>query len=178
MARVAEPALAEARRIGAKTFVSAKPCIRGHIGPFHTSNGSCAECTRLRGAKWKAENREHRLSYNRAYTGRWRQSEANRARLEASSRKWREDNKPLIAARSALRRARILKRTPAWADKQAIRCMYEIAHRISKCTGLEWHVDHVLPLNGREVSGLHIHTNMQIIPAKANHTKSNKMVLA
>src|SRR5262249_57098438 len=48
--------------------------------------------------------------------------------------------------------------TPAWADKQAIRAIYEQAQRIARETGQKMHVDHIIPLKGRLVTGRHIQT--------------------
>jgi hypothetical protein len=44
----------------------------------------------------------------------------------------------------------------------------------TKMTGIEWHVDHIIPLQGKNVSGLHTPYNLQVIPASWNTAKGNK----
>lgn len=66
------------------------------------------------------------------------------------------------------------KRTPSWADRGLMLGFYRIARRISQCTGIRFHVDHIIPLCGRLVSGLHVPANLRVIPAKINVHKSSK----
>lgn len=76
--------------------------------------------------------------------------------------------------RSARRRAIELHAYPAWANPQAIAAVYAECKRLSKETGIEHHVDHIVPLLGRTVCGLHVEGNLQILPAQENLRKSNK----
>jgi 5-methylcytosine-specific restriction endonuclease McrA len=77
-------------------------------------------------------------------------------------------------ADSAARRASKNNATPSWADNTAIKQIYEDCIFINKKTGIKHEVDHIVPLRGQYVSGLHIHSNLQIIEAKKNRSKSNK----
>jgi hypothetical protein len=86
-----------------------------------------------------------------------------------------EQNKHLYIARSNKRRAVKLSATPAWADLNAIKAIYKQSMQISIETGIEHHVDHIIPLQGKKVSGLHVESNLQIIPAKQNLSKANKL---
>lgn len=72
------------------------------------------------------------------------------------------------------RRAAILKRTPPWANQGAIRKIYDEALKLEKETGLVYHVDHIVPLQGRLVSGLHVENNLQILTEGENISKSNR----
>jgi hypothetical protein len=67
---------------------------------------------------------------------------------------------------SRLREIAEARQTPKWADRKAIRDFY-----INKPEG--HHVDHVIPLQGKNVSGLHVPSNLKIIPAIENMRKSN-----
>jgi len=64
--------------------------------------------------------------------------------------------------------------TPVWADLQAIKEIYKKAHKLKKETGENWHVDHIVPLKGKIVSGLHVEYNLQILTATENCKKSNR----
>lgn len=55
-----------------------------------------------------------------------------------------------------------------------IRAFYNEAARLTWRTGTPHHVDHVIPLQGQNVSGLHVPENMRVIPALENIRKSNK----
>jgi hypothetical protein len=67
---------------------------------------------------------------------------------------------------------------PPWADREAIAMFYTVARRVTRCTGIPFHVDHIVPLRGRTVSGLHVHTNLQVIPKAMNMRKSNRLEAA
>lgn len=77
-------------------------------------------------------------------------------------------------ADSAARRAGIDRATPAWADRAAIKAVYQECIYTSSATGINHEVDHIIPLNGALVSGLHVHWNLAVIPATENRFKSNK----
>ena len=74
------------------------------------------------------------------------------------------------------RRADILKRTPVWLtedDLWMVEQAYELAALRTRLFGFDWHVDHIIPLRGKRVSGFHTIDNLQVIHAAENIKKSN-----
>ncbi len=65
-------------------------------------------------------------------------------------------------------RCRKLNRMPLWADEDAINEVFKT------CSGDGFHIDHVIPLQGDLVSGLHVENNLQQLTVKENCQKSNK----
>lgn len=81
---------------------------------------------------------------------------------------------------TAKRRAARIKRTPKWLTKDdlwLIKQAYELAALRTKQFGFKWHVDHIIPLQGKLVSGLHVIENLQVIPGTENIKKYNKVIL-
>jgi hypothetical protein len=72
-------------------------------------------------------------------------------------------------------------RTPAWLtpeDLWLIEEFYETAAERTKSTGVQWHVDHMIPLRGKTVSGLHVPGNLQVILGTENSRKGNRVIHA
>jgi hypothetical protein len=82
----------------------------------------------------------------------------------------------VFRARDAKRRAMQTHQTPAWADLKEIRRIYALAERITKSTGVKHEVDHIVPLGGKKVSGLHVSYNLRVIPLKENRSKFNRLI--
>jgi hypothetical protein len=82
-------------------------------------------------------------------------------------KRWYEKNKSKQLAKSNMEKAARLQRIPSWADLDAIKEFY-----INRPEG--HHVDHIVPLRGKTISGLHTLKNLQYLPAKENLSKGNK----
>lgn len=147
-----------------------------------------AEVAKARTIKWREDNRERMLAGNKeryqknkekqaAYYEEVYQDPEKRKERAERSRQWRKDNPDKLLAQIAYRRAKKLKATPAWADKDAILAIYKECVRLTKETGIQHHVDHIIPLNGALVSGLHVESNLQILTAEENIKKNNKFNL-
>ena len=80
-------------------------------------------------------------------------------------------------ARYSKYRAKKLSAFPNWLDEDElwlIEEIYELAQHRTRITRVKWDVDHIIPLQGNTVSGLHIPQNLQVIPAKYNQIKGNR----
>jgi len=108
---------------------------------------------------------------DRAYY--WRDPEKYRGK----TLRWMRENPEKVNALIAKRTADKLRRTPKWADMRAIEAVYEAAARMRSETGIGYDVDHVIPLRGRLVSGLHVAENLQILERRANARKGNRFVI-
>jgi len=82
-----------------------------------------------------------------------------------------------INAKNRARKAAKKCRTPAWSteiDFERMENEYRLAGLLTKITGTSWEVDHIIPLQGKLVSGLHVPSNLRAIPAFANRSKHNR----
>jgi hypothetical protein len=119
------------------------------------------------------QNRDACITQAKAYAA------GNRERVNENSRRWRERNKAKVLALTNARRAAKDQRTPAWdAELTALAVVeaHDLATRREAVTGFSWHVDHVIPLRGKTVCGLHVWSNLAVIPAAINVRKNNKLL--
>jgi hypothetical protein len=128
----------------------------------------------FRAKSWTESNPEKRseiLAKNR---------KVNAEARNAYNRDWFSKNSDKRSAYQAKRRAVLLQRTPKWLtqdDLWMIEEAYELAKKRTEMFGFEWHVDHVIPLQGKKVSGFHVPSNIQVIPGLENVRKNASFVL-
>jgi len=118
--------------------------------------------------KWRDANRDTVIAY-----ARFRREFFPEAITEAN-RKYRDANKEVYATATAKRRATLLNAFAGWADAEVINLFYEFALLLSEAAGEPYEVDHIVPLQGELVSGLHVETNLRVVPQRVNRQKSNK----
>ena len=73
-------------------------------------------------------------------------------------------------------RANKLKQTPPWSDMKKVRKIYDLCHEMNKTSTCNFQVDHIYPIQGENVKGLHVWYNLMIIPARMNQSKANKII--
>lgn len=187
---------AEARTAGLRHYFTGKPCKRGGIAKRLVIDGQC-KCDSCKVVKaeyqatyypgWAEENKaeldsyqaEYRTANSRrrvAYNSIWKTENPERyAALQAA---YRSRNPEKGAANTAMRRARLAMATPIWLTDEhhrQIALIYAERERITGISGVIHHVDHIVPLRGCGVCGLHVPWNLQVIPANDNMKKSNKV---
>ena len=166
---------------GRSTYFTGKVCKHGHLSERHVVDNSCVRCRLIA----KEARREKNAEYART-----RRAVALKIDPEGTRKKWREDQRRLRRespeqyrkmdrksgrtkrmthprrklADVRARQVAKIQRTPAWADLVGIRLFYEACPE-------GHHVDHILPLRGKKVSGLHVLENLQYLPALENQTK-------
>ena len=116
-------------------------------------------------------NIEKRTAQAKAYR------EANKEKVKGWDIAYRNTNRDKVNAKLAKRRAAKINRTPGWLNKEdlgKIQEFYKEAQKKKEETGEEWHVDHIIPLQGKNISGLHVPDNLQVIRAKDNLSKHNR----
>ncbi len=176
--------VAEARRIGSKFYFTGKPCKHGNVDLRLASAGicRCSDC-RLMYSRRAGEHQKMNALQANANAKEWRKKNPERAALHkrnqnakiARGEAVRSEGCPAKRLfRNAMRRESARRATPPWADKEAIREIYMEAGK-RRAAGQDVHVDHVIPLQGKDVCGLHIAENLQIIPATENLRKHNRM---
>ena len=161
----------------------------------------CKECNKAHAKAGYHKNHEKNREVRKAYHERMkddpaykqavyenvkRWKEENREAVNVNAKRWRDENpektRGYIKAQAANRKAALIKRrlkmekaTPAWADMAAMQAFYDEAQRLTAETGEQYHVDHIIPLQGETVTGLHCEANLQVIPAAENIRKGNRL---
>ena len=118
---------------------------------------------------WYVANKE--LCVSRAKAWKAANPEKAKASARAKQARIRATQPGLVNAATAKRKAHIKQATPPWANEFFIAEAYDLAAKREQVCGGKWHVDHVIPLRGKLVSGLHVETNLQVIRAGVNQRK-------
>jgi hypothetical protein len=121
---------------------------------------SCKVCKNEGNNKYHSKNRSKEAEYSKKYfqtVGKFQKAK--------------------IAEISARRKANKLLATPKWLSSNnllAIKCKYSVAAMLTKHSGKAYAVDHIVPLQGKTVCGLHVPWNLQVITAEENFKKGNR----
>lgn len=136
-----------AQKLKLVRYYTGKACKFGHLSERFTSTGGCKECIVCRVVTWRNHNRATHNARNRVY---------------------RQNNLRLMVAKMQKYRATKLNAMPSWVDISELKEIYQ------NCPS-GFQVDHVVPLRGKNVSGLHVPWNLQYLTPQDNQRKSNKL---
>lgn len=160
----------EAKEQGLNKYFTGKPCKRGHIAERTVGCRSCLGCkkARMRLDYWASpeKHREYHRQYEAQPERKAKRSEAKRSSHgRALGRSYAAKRRELVSAQSAL--------TELFNEE--IQAIYKACVSKNKETGIDHHVDHIVPITNNIICGLHVPWNLQIIPAKENLSKGNKL---
>ena len=169
--------------MSAATYMPKKHCRHGQLAPRRKSCGhcTCVQCLAMHSKRNSASQKRHPAQH-RARVDKWQAANPDKVKRTAAIHRQKvrdgELPKPVMPPGlknyyNQLRRRHIKRATPPWADLKAIRAVYREAGR-RRAAGEDVHVDHIHPLRGKNSSGLHVHWNLQIIPAFENLSKGNR----
>lgn len=147
---------------------------------------TCKDCANRRAREWNAANKERKKQTNKAhyennkgpYLERGRNStwaKNNRERVRELSRlNYRLNNG---AAKSAMSHRTRRVAAPPWLTedhKKEIEGFYWLAKDLKAVSGQDYHVDHIIPIKGKTICGLHVPWNLQVLPSDVNISKGNR----
>jgi 5-methylcytosine-specific restriction endonuclease McrA len=101
---------------------------------------------------------------------------ANPEKRAEIAQAYRKRNPDKMREYVSARRAVLMKAIPKWADRKAIRAVYAAAVKATQETGIRHDVDHIVPLRGKNVCGLHVPWNLQVLTATENKRKFTSLV--
>jgi hypothetical protein len=120
---------------------------------------------------WRASNPHYRVM-KRIAGAAWKGK--NRERVLECGRLWRSANRSSLTSQEGARRSLKMNATPAWADQFIISEIYDLADLRTCATGINWQVDHIVPLKSAIVCGLHCEANLRVVTAFENSSKGNR----
>ena len=141
-------------------------------------DGLQSHCKFCRSERRKADylkNKDREIELSKV----WTKNNPEAVKAKTVKHRQSEHGSAYYNAKNAKHRARKLSATPEWLtpeDHNDIKAMYLLAKKFEGLCGIKYHVDHIVPLKGENVCGLHVPWNLQLLPASINISKSNKYV--
>ena len=127
--------------------------------------------------RYKERHRQYRLRNVEKERLRARERrQKHKEKISAYNKKYKAENRALYAACEKARYAKKMSAMPDWVDSAAMASIYAEARQATIDTGIKHEVDHIVPLQGRGVCGLHVPWNLQVLTKIENVRKSNRLI--
>jgi len=162
-------ARADAQAKGLPRYYTGIACKHGHLAERYTANKTCCECANAIANKTKSKDRAKYTASSVAWAKQNPQKtfeyhRAIRLRNPGQRNLWTMNYRTAKA-----------NRMPKWLNDAQL---FEMESVYTYCSalrkiGLDYHVDHVVPLRGKSISGLHVPWNLQVLPGRENMSKGN-----
>lgn len=189
----------EAKAKGLKRYFTGRPCKNGHVAERLVSNGVCLDCQLETNQRGRARDPDRFASYSRDCGARFREThpdhyeqrklrgiapdpvtraawlKANAERVREIKRDWKRKNPEWVRAQAINRTRQLKNATPPWLSASQLDDIVAI-YTEAKRLGPGWHVDHIVPLKGDTVCGLHVPWNLRVIPASENLSKGARLI--
>lgn len=173
----------EAREAGSPYYFTGKPCKRGHMDYRTVSTRNCRSCGTERAAEFKKSPKFKREIYadlpdeikrKRLDTAlQWKRQ--NKDYCDSYRNDWRDKNRSKVRTSNINRKKKVKEATPPWLSKFQkfqIELIYTVRDELNKIAGkVAYHVDHRIPLRGKDVCGLHVPWNLRVLTASDNMSK-------
>ena len=155
---------------GLPRYFTGVACKNGHVAERYTANKTCCECGNAIANKAKSKDR---AKYSASSSLWGKRNPEKRAQYQRTQNAKRPGNRNLWTMNYRSAKAT---RMPAWLNDGhlfELECIYKYCSAL-RTIGLDYHVDHITPLRGLTVSGLHVPWNLQVLPGSENMSKGNK----
>lgn len=156
----------EAKVLGSLFYFTGLPCPYGHTVMRYTKTSNCVTCHSVYYASDDQKNKQ------KEYREKHKEEKA------IYDKKFSEKNSAYRNSLKSANRAKRKKRVVSW-DKELTDFVtneaYDLAKLRNKATGIDWHVDHIIPLCGKNICGFHVWNNLRVIPASENLRKGNRI---
>jgi hypothetical protein len=180
----------DAKACASKFYFNGIPCQRDHIHKRYVDSGGCYVCQKENSKKNRLKpeqkpkvlarkkrdyekHKEKRRATAKAYSSR------NKDSLNAKAREYQKKNPHIHRATGSFRRARLRSATPPWITPQMreeIKALHAEAERLEQETGIQFDVDHIVPLDGKIICGLHVPWNLRVITHSDNISRPKHFV--